>query len=581
MSPALNFTRMSKYSNIVIISLALFCCIACVGDEGSDVQDSVRRPQLTVEEASAFFRDHYSRDGTRAVSGPVLPFVFEAPVYDWDKAEASAVRRISSVDVPVSDVRCYRVLRENREGAYYEVGAYSKLVIVKSHAIDSLAAFIRVCIPDADYDGVYDGNICDLTLNCEDRYDYSGLEYYASCEGVPVAVVRYRDGKAVESVFLYDPTLSLEERRRLFASMMGNMWIVPCRTLTRNSNPEWDYGAPGTTFVDQTGAVYIYLDTDNDGKSDSISIYEWYRSSNGGSGGGSGSGGGFGSGDGTGSGGGFGSNPGNGTGSSSGGGFGTGTIGGGGAGGGTGGSGGRGTGTGKEGDGGIDGGGKGDGTLPRNPWQPVVINPILVDPIPWPVVPPPPDRPKFPEEERPCFDLESVRADPLMEMRILGTPVNGVKGGRYGKGRGPMHNGIDLAAPVGTPIYAMFDGTITKVVTKYSEDVLYKNYPTVYGGNENEYSAGNRIWIKSKTSKGILLIKYFHLQCISVEYGQEVKAGEIIGYTGMTGSASSKYSSGPHLHLEVYVNERRVDPEPFLYTQFDNEGKVTSPDCKK
>lgn len=63
--------------------------------------------------------------------------------------------------------------------------------------------------------------------------------------------------------------------------------------------------------------------------------------------------------------------------------------------------------------------------------------------------------------------------------------------------------------------------------------------------------------------------------------GQEVKAGEVVGYTGATGSAGSADSSGPHLHVEVYVNGRRVDPEPFLYTQFDNTGKATTPDCNE
>ena len=57
-----------------------------------------------------------------------------------------------------------------------------------------------------------------------------------------------------------------------------------------------------------------------------------------------------------------------------------------------------------------------------------------------------------------------------------------------------------------------------------------------------------------------------------------VKAGDVIGYVGNTGSASSKGSNGPHLHLEIYVNGVRQDPRPYLYTIFDDNGNITR-DC--
>lgn len=55
--------------------------------------------------------------------------------------------------------------------------------------------------------------------------------------------------------------------------------------------------------------------------------------------------------------------------------------------------------------------------------------------------------------------------------------------------------------------------------------------------------------------------------------------GDIIGHTGETGSACSEKSAGPHLHLEVYENGILVNPEKYIYTQFDEKGNIISLDC--
>lgn len=100
------------------------------------------------------------------------------------------------------------------------------------------------------------------------------------------------------------------------------------------------------------------------------------------------------------------------------------------------------------------------------------------------------------------------------------------------------HNGIDLAAPTGTPIYASADGLIE--ISQYSK------------------SAGN--WILLNHQNGYKT-KYFHMNKLVAKPGMKVKRGELIGYVGSTG-----YSSGPHLHYEIRKNNIPTDPINYLIT---------------
>jgi murein DD-endopeptidase MepM/ murein hydrolase activator NlpD len=101
---------------------------------------------------------------------------------------------------------------------------------------------------------------------------------------------------------------------------------------------------------------------------------------------------------------------------------------------------------------------------------------------------------------------------------------------------GTMHFGVDLAAPEGTPYYATHAGTV----------ILAR----VNGGYGNcvEIDNGN----------GIITI-YGHAVELVVHEGQKVKAGDQLGFVGTTG-----YSTGPHLHYEIKVNEGEVDPIRFM-----------------
>lgn len=103
---------------------------------------------------------------------------------------------------------------------------------------------------------------------------------------------------------------------------------------------------------------------------------------------------------------------------------------------------------------------------------------------------------------------------------------------RSGAYNGKGHNGIDLAAAVGTPIRAALSGTV----------VGTGNTDAVKGC----YSFGK--WVMVKHANGLNTM-YAHLSQISVSQGQQVDTGELLGYAGETG-----YATGPHLHFGVYVS---------------------------
>ncbi len=89
-----------------------------------------------------------------------------------------------------------------------------------------------------------------------------------------------------------------------------------------------------------------------------------------------------------------------------------------------------------------------------------------------------------------------------------------------------FHNGVDLRAPLGTPVYAADDGTIMTT------------------GNNGRVQYGRYVVIRHVNGLATL---YAHLSRIDIESGTSVKRGEVIGYSGNTG-----YSTGPHLHFGVY-----------------------------
>lgn len=122
-------------------------------------------------------------------------------------------------------------------------------------------------------------------------------------------------------------------------------------------------------------------------------------------------------------------------------------------------------------------------------------------------------------------------------------PISGVITSRYGHRSSPggigstNHKGMDISAKAGTTIKAAATGTV-----KFAG---YKG------------SLGNLVIIESE--KGIETY-YGHCSKIYVKKGQKVTAGDKIAAVGQTGAAT-----GPHLHLEIHVNEKVINPQKYLY----------------
>jgi murein DD-endopeptidase MepM/ murein hydrolase activator NlpD len=102
--------------------------------------------------------------------------------------------------------------------------------------------------------------------------------------------------------------------------------------------------------------------------------------------------------------------------------------------------------------------------------------------------------------------------------------------------RPAMHTGIDFRAPTGQPARATAGGKV------------------VSAGYEGGY--GNLVEIDHG---GGITTRFAHLSKIGVKKGQAIAKGDVVGNTGNTGR-----STGPHLHYEIRVNGRAIDPMTFI-----------------
>ena len=128
-----------------------------------------------------------------------------------------------------------------------------------------------------------------------------------------------------------------------------------------------------------------------------------------------------------------------------------------------------------------------------------------------------------------------------MTKSLMKTPINGARlSSNYGMRKHPilgynkMHKGVDFAAPTGTPIFAAGNGVVE------------------FAGKNGSY--GNYIRIRHD---GTYKTAYAHLNGFKkgVYGGVRVKQGDVIGFVGSTGR-----STGPHLHYEIIVNGKQVNP---------------------
>lgn len=114
----------------------------------------------------------------------------------------------------------------------------------------------------------------------------------------------------------------------------------------------------------------------------------------------------------------------------------------------------------------------------------------------------------------------------------------------FGKRKNPFsgqiknHNGIDMAAPEGTPVYAIKDANVSNIVLN---DPVFGNYIILSHDN------------------GKMMSIYAHLSKVCAEEFDSIKKGDIIGYVGQTGMAT-----GPHLHFEIKQGGRAQDPRQKL-----------------
>lgn len=110
----------------------------------------------------------------------------------------------------------------------------------------------------------------------------------------------------------------------------------------------------------------------------------------------------------------------------------------------------------------------------------------------------------------------------------------------FGDARGSArkHKGIDIDAPTGTPVIAVIDGFVERVTEKGL--------------------GGKQVWLRAGDGRQFF---YAHLSDFAVEEMDVVQAGDVLGYVGQTGNAST-----PHLHFEIMVGKREaIDPLPELF----------------
>jgi murein DD-endopeptidase MepM/ murein hydrolase activator NlpD len=132
--------------------------------------------------------------------------------------------------------------------------------------------------------------------------------------------------------------------------------------------------------------------------------------------------------------------------------------------------------------------------------------------------------------------------DEQPETLSMPQPIPGVRSSSFGmrrifngESRNP-HSGMDIAAPVGTPVRAPLAGTVIDT--------------------GNYFFNGNTVFVDH--GRGMISM-YCHLSAIDVKPGQHLAAGTTLGKVGMTGRVT-----GPHLHWGLSLNRAWVDPELFV-----------------
>lgn len=140
---------------------------------------------------------------------------------------------------------------------------------------------------------------------------------------------------------------------------------------------------------------------------------------------------------------------------------------------------------------------------------------------------------------------ESIKAGEKLDVGsgFLANPCPGSvesSGWGYREFDDKFHKGTDMAAPLGTPIYAAEAGTV------------------IHATNDGGYNEGAGNWVVIAHGNG-LVTKYMHASVVFVKAGDTVERGQNIALVGSTGK-----STGPHLHFQVEYNGSAICPYDFL-----------------
>lgn len=140
--------------------------------------------------------------------------------------------------------------------------------------------------------------------------------------------------------------------------------------------------------------------------------------------------------------------------------------------------------------------------------------------------------------EEPCEEIIRKGTGEMVGLNenTLPYPTEGRLSSPFGIRWGRNHTGMDIAADTGTPIYAPAGGVVTFSSTKTG----YGNYIMIDHGNG-------------------YVTAYAHMDTKKVHEGDTVEKGDLIGTVGNTGR-----STGPHLHFEVMVDGKYVDPTAYI-----------------
>jgi len=141
-----------------------------------------------------------------------------------------------------------------------------------------------------------------------------------------------------------------------------------------------------------------------------------------------------------------------------------------------------------------------------------------------------------PPRSRPAARPAGVSRPRVATQGQLDWPLRGVLYGRFGKKGKEPHDGIDLAAPSGTPVKTAQEGTV------------------LYAGEQRGY--GNIVIVEHANR---LITLYAHNRDLRVRTGQKVRRAQVIATVGESGR-----TSGPHLHFEVRLDGKPVDPLDYL-----------------